>query len=149
MLLPCLDDAAFVTALAQAVKVAGNLPIQADEIEQTERYWIFPIHNIGANGVIVERTTAHAFLIGGAMDHSIWIWAYEHRLLEEPAGDLIIEQVLDSDRAFAALRQFARVIREDLETLPLVLKGCATWMAAKQLKEANTALIWRVTPRSE
>lgn len=144
-----LDDAAFVTALAQAVKLAGNLPIQADEIEQTERYWIFPIHQIGANGVIVDRTTGHAFLIAGSMDHSMWIWAYEHRLLEEPAGDLIIEQVLDSDRAFAALRQFTRVIREDLETLPLVLKGCATWMAAKQLKEANTALSWRVAPRSE
>ncbi|MBA3460903.1 MAG: hypothetical protein H0T46_13120 [Deltaproteobacteria bacterium] len=142
-----LDDPEFVKALAQAGNLAGNLLIQADEIEVSERYWIFPIQNIGANGVIVDRSNGRAFMTAGSMARSTWIWAYEHRLLEEPSGDVVIEQISDPDRAFAALRRFARIRREDLATLPLVLHGCASWMAAAELKEAETALRWRVAPR--
>lgn len=144
-----LDDAQFVAALAQAGKVAGELRIQADEIETTQRYWIFPIQNIGANGVIVDRVTGRAFMTAGGLDRSTWIWAYEHQLLDEPPGDLVIEQVVDHDRAFDALRRFARLRREDLETLPLVLERCAMWTAAAGLKEADTALTWRVAARAE
>ena len=143
-----LDDTAFVKALAQARNAAGDLRIQADEIEVTKDYWIFPIQNIGANGVIVDRATGHAFTTSGSLDRSTWIWAYEHRLLDEPPGDLVIEHIFDPDRAFAALRRFARVRREDLETLPLVLQGCAMWTAATELKEADSALAWRVAARS-
>lgn len=142
-----LDDTEFASAFVRAAKVAGDLRIQADEIELTERYWIFPIQNIGANGVIVERASGQPFATSGSLDQSTWIWAYEHRLLDEPAGDLIVERIVDHERAFAALRRFARVRREDLETLPLVLEGCATWLAAAGLKEAESALTWRVAPR--
>jgi hypothetical protein len=139
-----LDDPAFVTALARAADVAGELRIQADEIETTEHYWIFPIRNIGANGVIVDRATGRAFLTSGSLDRATWIWACERGLLDEPPGDLVIEQVVDRDRAIAALQRFARVYREDLDTLPLVLQGCATWTAAAPLEDAGTALTWRV-----
>ena len=70
-----LDDADLAGALAEAGKLAGDLRIQADEIEATERYWIFPIQNIGANGVIVDRTNGHPFLTSGSLDQSTWIWA--------------------------------------------------------------------------
>lgn len=144
-----LDDADFASALAQAAKMAGDLRIQADEIELTERYWIFPIQNIGANGVIVDRTNGHPFLTSGSLDRATWIWAYEHRLLDEPAGDIVVDRIADHEHAFAALRRFARIRREDLDTLPLVLEGCATWMAAAGLKEAEaeSALTWSVAPR--
>ncbi|MGN6106070.1 MAG: hypothetical protein ACTHU0_13260 [Kofleriaceae bacterium] len=142
------DDPDFVKALARAANVAGDLRIQADEIEATERYWIFPIQQIGTTGVIVDRTHGRAFDISGSLDRMTWIWAYERGLLDEPAGDLIIERIFDPDRAFAALHQLARVYREDLESLPLVLRGCATWTAAARLKEADGALTWRVAPRA-
>lgn len=124
------------------------MPLQADEIEVSEQYWIFPIQNIGANGVIVDRTNGRAFVTSGSLDRSTWIWAYEHRLLDEPPGDLVVEQIADREHAFAALRRFARVRREDLETLPLVLEGCASWMAAAGLKDAESALTWRVAARA-
>ena len=143
-----LDDSEFVKALAEAAKVAGDLRIQVNEIDVTDRYWIFPIQNIGANCVIVDRVTGRGFTTGGFMDRSTWIWAYEHRLLDEPPGDLVIEQIFDPARAFGALRRFASVRREDLESLPLVLQGCATETAAAELKEADNALTWRVATRA-
>jgi hypothetical protein len=142
-----LEDVEFATALARAGKLAGDLCLQADEIERSDRYWIFPIHNIGANGVIVDRATGGAFVTAGSLDRATWIWAYEHQLLNEPAGDLVIEQVSDPERAFTALRGCARIRREDLANLPLVLHGSAGWMAAAGLKEAGTALTWRVAAR--
>lgn len=143
-----LDDAELASALATAGALAGELRIQADEIDRTERYWTFPIQEIGATGIVVERSTGRAFMTGGSMKHAMWIWAYEHRLLDEPAGDLIVEQIFDLEQAFTALRAFARVLREDVQTLPLVLDGCATWLAARPLMEASTALAWRVAPRA-
>lgn len=143
-----LEDAQFVAALAQAGRMAPELRIQADEIETTEKYWIFPIQNIGANGVIVDRVTGRAFMTAGGLDRSTWIWAYEHRLLDEPPGDLVIEAIAHQDRAFEALHRFARVTREDLKSLPLVLDGCASWTAAAGLKQAGTALTWRVATRA-
>lgn len=142
-----LDDVELATALARAGKLAGDLRIQADEIEMTERYWIFPIREIGASGVIVHRATGHPFLTSGSLERATWIWAYEHRLLDDPAGDLVVEYVADHGRAFDALRRFARIHREDLETLPLVIEGCATWLAAAPLLEAGSALTWNVAPR--
>lgn len=142
-----LDDTEFVRALAQAGTAAGDLLLQADEIEVTERYWIFPIQNIGQNGVIVDRANGGAFMTSGSLDRLTWIWAHEHGLLHEPAGDIVVERIVDPDRAFAALRGFARVAHEELQALPVVLEGCATWMAARHLKDANGALTWSVASR--
>jgi hypothetical protein len=143
-----LDNTELVEALALGSREAGDWRIQADEIEETERYWIFPTRGIGMLGVAVDRTTRRAFGMGSALTRSTWIWAYEHGLLDEPVGDLVVETVIDPDRAFEALCQFADVRREDLERLPLVLEDCADWRAAAPLEAADDALRWSVTSPS-
>jgi hypothetical protein len=135
-------DIEFFEAL-EAASVNAS-PIQVDEIEELEGYWVFPVHHIGNTGAFVDRRTGRVVGMGSPLPAALWIWGYERGLLEDDAHDLVVEHVTDRSRAFGALNRFARVRAKDLDSLPLILEGCATWQAVLPLHDAGDALTWRV-----
>jgi hypothetical protein len=135
-------DVEFFDALEAASLNAG--PIHVDEIEELESYWVFPVHSIGNTGVFVDRRTGRVVEMGSPLPATMWIWGYERGLLEDSPCDLVIEQVKDLARAITPLKRFARIGAHDLDALPLVLEGCASWQAVLHLFEAGDAITWRV-----
>jgi hypothetical protein len=135
-------DVEFFDALEAASLDSG--PIQVDEIEELDAYWVFPAHSIGNTGAIVDRRTGRVIGMGSSMPSTMWIWGYERGLLEDDTRDLVIEHVKDRARAIGALQRFARLGVHDLDDLPLILEGCASWQAILPLNEAGDAITWRV-----
>jgi hypothetical protein len=135
-------DVEFFEALEAASVMAS--PIQVDEIEELEGYWVFPVHSIGNTGAFVDRRSGRVVAMGSPLPTVMWIWGYERGLLEDDTRDVVVEHVTDRSRAFEALKRFARVRAKDLDSLPLVLEECATWQAVLPLHDAGDALTWRV-----
>ena len=137
-----MGDPPFWHALGETYTVAG--PCVAAEIRETERYWIFPVREIGKLGALVDRRNGHAELMGLVVSEEVWIWAYERGLMKENA-DLLIESCHNLSRAIFHLQLAFRISSYDLEKLPLRLYS--TWHAIEPLWMAGDAISWRVIDR--
>lgn len=135
-------DVDFFEALEAACFNSG--PIQVDEIEELDAYWVFPVHSVGNTGAFADRRTGRIVGMGSPLPATMWIWGYERGLLDDDPRDLVIEQVKDPARAIGALKRFARIGFDELQNLPLILEGCASWQAIFPLHEAGDAVTWRV-----
>jgi hypothetical protein len=140
----------FYAAMREATGAVNGLPFVVDEIQETAAYWVFPTLQNGSFGAFIDRRAGRAVAMGSAFPIELWIWGYERGLVgHEEAGDLVVTQVHDRDRAVYVLRRVARGFKSrDLANLPLILRGMATWTAVPLLHEAGGALEWQVDRKS-
>jgi hypothetical protein len=140
----------FYAAMREATGAVNGLPFVVDEIQETAAYWVFPTLQNGSFGAFIDRRAGRAVAMGSAFPIELWIWGYERGLVgHEEAGDLVVTQVHDRDRAVYVLRRVARGFKSrDLANLPLILRGVATWTAVPLLHEAGGALEWQVDRKS-
>jgi len=137
----------FFAAMLEATRVVDGLPFVADAIRETPDYWVFPARTNGCLGAIFDRRAKCALAMGSAFPIELWIWGHERGLFdaEDSAGDLVVTEIPDRNRAVDALRRLGIGFKSsDLDVLPLVLRRAATWKAIPQLHDAGDSLVWHV-----
>lgn len=135
---PRTGDTSYQDALASA---SATHAINAAEIRETAKYWVFPVFGIGCCGVLVDKQSGHVTEFGSYTGIDDWIWGYEQGLLDEPPRDFVVLSVRDAEVTLRTLKHF--VVRPSINALPATFRSCAVWQAIKPLREAGDAFAWR------
>jgi len=129
---------------ARTRAAACGFPLRGDEAIETDRWWFFPVRQIGSFGVVVDKTDGRCTCLGSAGRLEDWLWAYDAGLLDP--GDLVVTHVSDPARTRELLRAASfSVSADDLQALPLRRSAETSWMRLAELRTLAPAIArWHV-----
>ena len=123
------DDAMpFARALLAADNALGGSYVHLESIQATDDWWLFPTHEIGCLGVVVDRRDPRRLAVlgtglGGDVD--AMLWAFDQRLLDGPCA-IVVHRVLEPDRVASAIAEATFVpladVQRDLTSLPATFR---------------------------
>lgn len=147
-------EMSFEWALQRAQDV--GFPLDQSRIVERADYWLFPVFQIGTLGVAVWRN-GRVSEIGSGLAGSLddWEWALERGLLEK-TGALVVEEVLDPQRAGKLLKELGgreRSISERLTSPPAAFKLSELQVRRHSLsklrEDGGRSFRWHVAPLDE
>ena len=142
---------------ARARAAAMGHTMGGGEGRETERWWFFPVSQVGCKGIVVEKDDGTVTGLGSVGDLEDWLWAYDAGLVRGDAHvvDLIVEDFRDLAQAISILQDVGiapndwRAIRDVLAHLPARFERVPLWMNMRALRAIDTTIVrWRVEPSS-
>lgn len=142
----------FDEALSRAKREYAAVDITSTR--ETEAYWVFPVHQTGCFGVVVDKKTGHTTCLGSAWNMETWLWGYERGLVVDAPVNLLVTEVFDIDRSVEILRRLRisppQGRRAALQHPPVLFEQAVTWMALGELAaDKEASFKWKIQPVPE
>lgn len=132
---------------ARARAAAQGYPLEGSAVRESERWWFFPVRQIGCRGVIVDKRDGSTTALGSAHSLDDWLWGYDAGLFrgEVDVVDLVVTEVFDRAAATAALEAIGLRGGWHLRELPVRFPGAPLWMRLPALRALDQrAMRWHL-----